>query len=344
MDLRFTAVVVARRDVLRLGELPVADRPVLEWIHRARPSGLAASIILSLVACRGAPPTAHEPEPAAPVAAAAPATARATEPTGASLEGRPLEHVVLGSGPRTVLFLASIHGDERSGTPLCEWLVETLERSPELLAGVRAVVVARVNPDGVANGSRTNARGVDLNRNFPAASFAATDRNGCAPLSEPESQHVHELLRRYPPQLVLSFHQAADLIDWDGPAQAWARALAEAAPLDMRRLGTRPGSLGSYVGAELGIPILTVELSRSDLDRTDEELVERYGAMLLRALGPEPVERASPDERRATRRGAPDGWPLPGGERRQGQNVTATALDQPAAVPSGWPGSRNQAW
>jgi hypothetical protein len=54
--------------------------------------------------------------------------------------------------------------------------------------------------------------------------------------------------------------------------------------LSARRHGSMPGSLGSYAGEDLGIPIVTVELPRSADRLGIDEAWHAYGAMLLRAL------------------------------------------------------------
>ena len=61
-----------------------------------------------------------------------------------------------------VLVVGDVHGNERAG----ERIVARLRRvrTPH---GVRLWLVRTANPDGVAAGTRQDARGVDLNRNFP---------------------------------------------------------------------------------------------------------------------------------------------------------------------------------
>ena len=244
-----------------------------------RPSACFALALAyaALAACRGA---SVGPAPAA--TPARPASVFADAPV--SVEGRPLEVRVLGTGGLTVLFVASIHGDEAAGTPLLHAFLRRLEDNPSWLAGRRAVVVPVANPDGVAHRTRGNAGDVDLNRNFPAKNWRAARAHGHAPLSEPESRFLHLLIETYAPERILSFHQAAELIDYDGPGGALAHRLAAVSPLSVRRMGARPGSLGSWAGVDRGLAIITVELPRS-ADRLDSEASwERYGGLLVEAL------------------------------------------------------------
>ena len=85
---------------------------------------------------------------------------------GASVRGEPIVAVRSGepSAPVTVLVTGSIHGTEPAGLAV----IRRLRRlAPP--AGVQVWTVRTVNPDGLARGTRQNARGVDLNRNFPLA-------------------------------------------------------------------------------------------------------------------------------------------------------------------------------
>jgi len=211
---------------------------------------------------------------------AAPRPKLAPEPTvaGHSREGRPIEVRVLGDGERTVLILATIHGNEAAGTPLLLRLAEHLAARPRMIDGRRVVLVPVANPDGYANGTRRNAAGVDVNRNFQTINSRSR-----TPLSEPESRAIAALLEGYRPAVVVSIHQPLHCIDYDGPAADLARSLAAAGDLPVRKLGARPGSLGSFVGLELRLPIVTVELPRSASRLTDDELWQRYGEMLLLA-------------------------------------------------------------
>ncbi len=208
-----------------------------------------------------------------------------TTTAGYSVEDRAIEFHSFGSGSDCVLIIASIHGDEAAGTPLLEALAEHLSGHTELIRpDQRVILVPRVNPDGVARDSRTNMNGVDLNRNFPASNWRDSRANGTGPLSEPESRAIYALIDEVRPVRVISIHQPLRCIDYDGPAQALARAMAESCDLKVRKLGARPGSLGSYVGLELGIPIVTVELPGGASRWSRGKLWDRYGEMLLAAI------------------------------------------------------------
>lgn len=207
------------------------------------------------------------------------------EVIGESVSGRPIETRSLGDPSLpAVLFLSTIHGNEWAGTPLLHKLEAHLLRRPELLGTHRAVLVPILNPDGYAADRRTNDRGVDLNRNFPSDNFEASAGHGLEPLSEPESRALHQLISTLSPARVISMHQPFGVMDFDGPAEDLAYRMAAVCDLPVERVGSRPGSLGSWVGLELEVPIITVEFYKHDHRLGPEDLWDRYGAMLLVCL------------------------------------------------------------
>jgi len=203
---------------------------------------------------------------------------------GVSFENRPIECIVLGEGEDVTFILAAIHGNEVAGTPLCHKLISFLDDNRYLMAGKKVVVMPVANPDGVAAGVRTNARGVDLNRNFEAANRQNNARNGMTALTEPESVVIKEVIRDHAPDRIVSLHEPLECIDWDGPGEVLARRMGEFCDLPVNRLGSRPGSLGSYAGLTLGIPIITVEFPRGSGELADEILWAKYGTMLVTAV------------------------------------------------------------
>lgn len=213
-----------------------------------------------------------------------PALPAVEEVIGASVLGQPVERVALGDGPVTVLFLASIHGSESAGTPLLLRLVRRLKATPELLHNRTVVVLPMVNPDGVAADARYNARGIDLNRNFPAENRQNTKRFGLEALSEPEAVAVFRTIDDFMPSHIVTLHEPLNCVDYDGPAKGLAQVMSDVCPLQVKKLGSRPGSLGSYAGVTLGIPTVTFELPRNARDLNDDQLWALYGNALLAAV------------------------------------------------------------
>jgi protein MpaA len=203
---------------------------------------------------------------------------------GTSVQNRPIECFVLGQGRDVTFILATIHGDEPAGTPLVRKLAKYILRHRQLLQGRKVVLLPVANPDGMAYNSRFNARGVDLNRNFATANRHNTARFGNRALSEPEARAINRLIRQYAPDRIVSIHQPLACIDYDGPAEALAGRMAEYCDLPVRKLGARPGSLGSYAGLTLGIPIITLELPQYAERLDSETLWERYGRAVIAAV------------------------------------------------------------
>jgi protein MpaA len=200
---------------------------------------------------------------------------------GRSVAGKPIQAEIYGNGATTVLIIATIHGNEAVGTPLVLRLGSYLEANPGLVEGRRVILVPVVNPDGMAANQRTNLRGVDLNRNFPASNYTSGSKHGAAWLSEPESRALYGLIEKYSPDRIISIHQPIGCIDYDGPGDRLARAMATSSGMPLKRLGGLPGSLGSYVGISKQTPIITIEFARSADNLSAEELWRRYGRMML---------------------------------------------------------------
>jgi len=212
---------------------------------------------------------------------------------GVSVENRLIETIVLGHGPDTILIIATIHGNEPAGTALVERLVDHLGEQRFLLQGRKIVIVPVANPDGMAQSTRYNARGVDLNRNFAAGNRVNNERNGMAALSEPEARTIAQILNRYQPNRIVAIHQPLSCVDYDGPAKALAERMADHCDLPVRKVGALPGSLGSFAGETLNIPIITMELRKNDSELSAQQLWDSYGRALLAAVAfPEDIEKS----------------------------------------------------
>jgi len=203
---------------------------------------------------------------------------------GRSVENRPIHKLEMGTGEEVVLIIATIHGNENAGTPMMHHLREELIAHPEMLEGRKVVIIPVINPDGYAKNIRTNANGVDLNRNFPASNRVNSHRYGTSPLSEPESRLMKQLLDEYKPARIVVTHQPLDCVDWDGPAEDLSRHMARYCNLPSRRIGARPGSLGSHAGVDLKIPIITYEMPRDAEKASSREIWLRWGPALMAAI------------------------------------------------------------
>ena len=203
---------------------------------------------------------------------------------GYSVQNRPILVQTLGVGGETVLLMATIHGNEPAGTPLLRKLSDYLQQWPSLLNGRRVVLINVANPDGWFANTRGNANGVDLNRNFTTTNRINSNLNGNHGLSEPEAVVLKNIILRYRPQRIISIHQPLECIDYDGPGENLAQKMARQCPLPVKKLGARPGSLGSYAGVTLRIPIITFEMKKSDTRLSDSQLWSIYGRALLAGI------------------------------------------------------------
>jgi len=256
---------------------------------RRKLARLASGALLALLLL-GARAAAQAPHPAAAAAAspsppAAPPSAAAKFITpqylslGKTVKGRDIMAAVYGSGPKRVLILGGIHGDEPHTTVLARSLAVNINRET-LPPDLTLVIVPDVNPDGLMASTRVNANGVDINRNFPSKTWRSdyTEQKrypGAQPSSEPETRAILALLERYPPHLVVTLHAALGCMNWDGPGGPFAQVMADVNgyPLCGSLGYETPGSLGLLVGIDKQVPTVTIELrAKNPSDLVKENL------------------------------------------------------------------------
>jgi len=150
------------------------------------------------------------------------------------------------AAPYVLLVLGQMHGSEPRGRDVVA-AVRRLAPPDQ----VQVWTITSVNPDGAARGTRTNAHGADLNRNFPYLwSPRYTDRTyfwpGPRPTSEPETRATMAFLDQLRPDLVVSLHQHFNAVDaGNGRTRVWALRLAAA--LHLRTVSV-PCSTGPCTG------------------------------------------------------------------------------------------------
>ena len=193
------------------------------------------------------------------------------------------KHAALGK----VLLMGGIHGDEYSAISIIFKWMEKLDHYHSGLFHWK--VIPLLNPDGLLHkpkAQRQNANGVDLNRNFPSKNWEKlaqhywekrTYKNprrypGPEAMSEIETRWFVEVINRFQPDAIIAVHAPHRLVDYDGPQRAPARV----GTLRLQQLGTYPGSLGSYAGVDLKLPVVTIELASAGIMPSDQEISKMW--------------------------------------------------------------------
>jgi protein MpaA len=182
---------------------------------------------------------------------------------GRSLDGRPIRAFEVGDHTGTrVLVVGCIHGNECAGVAIARRLERTSPR------GVDLWIVPVLNPDGRAAGARGNARGVDLNRNFPWRwrRMRGFYESGPHPLSEPEARIAYRLILRLRPHVTIWFHQHLDLVWASGGDRSIERRFARLSGLPYHALPPLAGSAISWQNHALpGTTAFAAELPPGEL-------------------------------------------------------------------------------
>ena len=197
---------------------------------------------------------------------------------GRSWQGRPIEAIEVGNPAGTrVLVVGCIHGDETGGIAITRALEQL---SP---ADIDLWIIPDLNPDGVAAGTRKNAHGVDLNRNFPWRwlPLGGVYESGPRPLSEREARIAHNMILRLKPHLTIWFHQHLDMVWASGGDRRVERAFARASGLGYHPMPQLAGSAISWQNNTLhGTTAFAAELPAG---QPTPAAVARYARAVLTA-------------------------------------------------------------
>ncbi|HZG50288.1 MAG TPA: DUF2817 domain-containing protein, partial [Thermoleophilaceae bacterium] len=227
---------------------------------------------------------------AAPPAAAG-ATAARWELIGRSAEGRPIRALRVGS-PRArvkLMVVGAVHGNELAGRAVVERLRRA--RPPR---GTALWLVPDANPDGAAAGTRQNANGVDLNRNFPYR-WRPQDgvyESGTGPASEPETRALQAFVERERPRVTLWYHQALRMVVKSAGDPVLERIYSRVSGLPRRRLPRYHGTAVSWQNNGYpGDTAFVVELPAGELGAAGSARHARATLALARAVAPARVTR-----------------------------------------------------
>jgi hypothetical protein len=212
-------------------------------------------------------------------------------PAADSVQDRPIavERRGSASAQRRVLVVGSMHGDEPGGERITRALLA--RRAP---AGTAIYVIHDLNPDGSSRGTRGNARGVDLNRNFPHRwRRAARGRYWPGPSagSEPETRFAMRAVREIRPHVTVWLHQPYDIVvPAAGASMSLVRRYARIARLPVRRLPRYRGTAAGWQNSTLrNAGAFVVELPAG---RPSDRAVRRHVAA-VHTVARGPVARAS---------------------------------------------------
>jgi hypothetical protein len=130
------------------------------------------------------------------------------ERIGTTIQGRPIQLVKVGEpAPKSVdvaahgsvlIYICSIHGDEKSGREACMQLARdmaaTQDPAWERLLSRTTVLFINGNPDGWVADTRGNANGVDINRDYME-------------LATPEGRAIVRVIRDWKPDVLNDVHE-----------------------------------------------------------------------------------------------------------------------------------------
>jgi succinylglutamate desuccinylase len=204
---------------------------------------------------------------------------------GRSLEGRPIFLYRFGTGIQAIVIIAGIHGNEKNTADTAYYIINALHNGNITIPSDKSVfIVPEANPDGLSKNTRTNARKVDINRNFDTVVWKHTApyhgtmlKCGDRPFSEPESKCIKSLFDKlifydFIP-IYVSYHSQADsiiegnLTDFNLHFASFLRNISK-----YKHVIDYPtfGDSEKWAAEKYGIPSATIEFKTKSESENDE--------------------------------------------------------------------------
>ena len=166
----------------------------------------------------------------------------------------------------SVIVIGCFHGDEPQG----DYLIRKYYKNK---TDTKLLMIPCLNKSGFESGTRVNANGVDLNRNFPTKNWISGEKGdyfgGNTPASEKETKFIISIIEKYSPKAILTLHAPYKIVNYDGNNDGEVKKLAQKIsdiigyPVEESIGYPTPGSFGTWAGIEREIPTITLELDEN---------------------------------------------------------------------------------
>jgi len=201
---------------------------------------------------------------------------------GHSLAGQPISLHQSGDPKWSgeLLVFGCIHGGECAASGI-EPVSALSGGCPDPSADI--YLLPNLNPDGELAGSRLNARGVDLNRNFPSewqrmGRPFSPQYSGPRPFSEPETRLAAQVIRSVRPAATIWFHQyrgERPFVRAWGQSMEGGRHFADLARMPFRAMRWPEGTGPNWQNHNFRGAAFVVELPRGELGPRMRERLSR---------------------------------------------------------------------
>ncbi len=208
---------------------------------------------------------------------------------GYSEGGRAIDAYQFGSGSSCLLFFAGIHGNEKGAVDMLRTFADEIATQPSIVSSKKKIVIIPLlNPDGYMEDLyRTNANGVNLNRNFATPGWTASPDEetfaGTEPFSETEARALREVVQECVPDMMIAFHSQGGVISPEANAESVALGdwYATKTGYTIYNDWNYSGTATQWFTSTTGKPAITVEISsheKSDWEINQSALLELIGS------------------------------------------------------------------